>query len=57
MQGQGHQEQAGEDRLLWFGVAGAWGQAVAAGDGAGEGLRAAHRAGGRSLVAGPAAER
>lgn len=54
---RGNRRQVVEERPLWFGVAGALGQAVASGDGAGEGLRAAHRAGCQSLVAGPSAER
>lgn len=42
---EGQREAAVEERLQWFGVAGALGQAVASGDGAGEGWRATRRAG------------
>lgn len=42
---EGQREAVVEERLQWFGVAGALGQAVASGDGAGEGRRAARRAG------------
>lgn len=45
------------ERLQWVGVAGALGQAVASGDGAGAGLRRPTRLGVGHWVAGPSAER